>query len=63
MLFEEFYDEYLVHALFWISEKNFSSHSEFILPGISLQVSAQEDMVWKMLFEVFQDGCSMMEPL
>ena len=47
-----------MHALYLISEKNCSSHSEFILPGISHQVSAQEDMVWKMMmFEEFQDGC------
>ena len=30
-----------------ISEKNYSSHSEFILPGVCHQVSAQEDMVWR----------------
>ena len=52
-----------MHALYLISEKNCSSHSEFILPGISHQVSAQEDMVWKIMFEEFQDGCSMMDPL
>ena len=52
-----------MHALYLISEKNCSSHSEFILPGISHQVSAQEDIVWKMMFEEFQDGCSMMDHL
>ena len=33
-----------MHALSLISEKNCLSHSEFILPGISHQVSAQEDI-------------------
>ena len=37
--------------------------SIFHMPGICHQVYAQEDMVWKMMFEEFQDGCSMMDPL
>ena len=45
-----------MHALSLITEKNCSSHSEFILPGISHQVSAQENMVWKMMFEEIEDG-------
>ena len=47
----------------FISIKNCSSHSEFILPSVSHQVSAQEDMVWKMMFEEFHDSCSMLDPL
>ena len=46
-----------------IAEKNCSSHSEFFLPDISHQVSAQDDMIWKMMFEEFQDGCSTLDPL